>query len=284
MKFSERIGKSQIKNIIQIDDIDIELKNSLWNSITIFYWNFLKKQEYVSSMPQHHKVLITRIWIYFFKNKLDEMPGAFTNFKHYVKEFFFQSHWYEVYDFIEFLPNNYDAPNDDENLNNKFIDYCNTSLEEELSAYRFIGKVLSQISNEQELESIKEAIENTDKFTSVKVHLVRAVELFSDRKNPDYRNSIKESISAVEAFCSILTDDKNATLGQALKKLESKIELHEALKKAFSNLYGYTSNADGIRHALLEENNLGQEDAKFMLVSCSAFVNYLQEKNIKSNS
>jgi len=39
-----------------------------------------------------------------------------------------------------------------------------------------------------------------------------------------------------------------------------------------------TSDADGIRHALLDESKLGYDEAKFMLVSCSAFVNYLLSK------
>lgn len=43
-----------------------------------------------------------------------------------------------------------------------------------------------------------------------------------------------------------------------------------------NSLYGYISDANGIRHA----GNIGGpsstfEEAKFMLVSCSAFVNYL---------
>jgi len=68
-----------------------------------------------------------------------------------------------------------------------------------------------------------------------------------------------------------------------LKKLEDKgIELHPALKSSFSSLYGYTNDADGIRHALLEESTLDFDDAKFMLVSCSAFVNYLAAKANKA--
>jgi len=90
-------------------------------------------------------------------------------------------------------------------------------------------------------------------------------------------------LSAVEAICILLTGQKKATLGQALKLLkQNKIEIHPALEKSFSNLYGYTSDADGIRHALLEDPNLDFEDAKFMLVSCSAFVNYLIEKAAKA--
>jgi hypothetical protein len=69
-----------------------------------------------------------------------------------------------------------------------------------------------------------------------------------------------------------------------LKIVENKVGLHGALKKGFSSLYGYTSSADGIRHALglLEEPNLSFEDAKFMLVSCSAFINYLVSKASKA--
>ena len=68
-------------------------------------------------------------------------------------------------------------------------------------------------------------------------------------------------------------------MGQALKVIERKgIGLHGALKKGFSSLYGYTSDADGIRHALLDESTTNFEDAKFMLVACSGFINYLIAK------
>jgi hypothetical protein len=47
-------------------------------------------------------------------------------------------------------------------------------------------------------------------------------------------------------------------------------------------LYGYTSDTHGIRHALKDDSQPNAEDAKFMLVSCSAFVNYLVEKAQKN--
>jgi len=100
----------------------------------------------------------------------------------------------------------------------------------------------------------------------------------SDRKNPDYRNSIKESISAVEAMAVIISGRSGATLGDALKVIKDTIGLHSALEKGFLAIYGYTSDADGIRHAMLSESKCDFEDAKYMLVSCSAFVNYLKMK------
>src|SRR5207253_6756654 len=111
-----------------------------------------------------------------------------------------------------------------------------------------------------------------------RAHLSSALGLLADRKKPDYRNSIKESVSAVEAVCRAVTDNNKATLGDALKAVQSKVGLHAALKAAFSSLYGYTSDADGIRHAMLDEPNLAFADAKFMLVACSGFVNYIVGK------
>jgi hypothetical protein len=45
------------------------------------------------------------------------------------------------------------------------------------------------------------------------------------------------------------------TLGRALNELNrnSTVVMHPALKEAFTKLYGYTSNAEGVRHALLDE-------------------------------
>lgn len=73
-----------------------------------------------------------------------------------------------------------------------------------------------------------------------------------------------------------------ATLDRAVNQIDRQAELHEALNGALEKLYGYTSDADGIRHALLEESNLRREDAKFMLVACSAFVNYLLAKTSRA--
>ena len=76
-----------------------------------------------------------------------------------------------------------------------------------------------------------------------------------------------------------------ATLGAALKKLkENGIHIHSAMEKAFSSLYGYTSDENGIRHGGIDFKNAPAEDAKFMLVACSAFINYLIEKWTKVNS
>ncbi len=81
----------------------------------------------------------------------------------------------------------------------------------------------------------------------------------------------------------MITGDQDATLGKALARLEGKIGKYpHSLRNAFNQLYDYTSGAEGIRHGLLGESHLDIEDAKFMLIACSAFINYLVAKADKA--
>ncbi len=283
--FSQRKGIKPVKNVMQVDSMDSDLKNGLWNATTIYFWDKVKTYYYSYLKLDDNKTivyLIKRLWHSYFKKTLDTIPQEWSVTYQTIREYYFSCTWYEVYDFIEFIANNYGDEYDDALINKKFMDFCNSILEHELSAYRFVNGKITQITSEEEISEIEGALEATKPLKPVVHHLKRALDLLADRKSPDYRNSIKESISAVEAICNLIAKSPKATLGQALKELEKKVELHPALKKAFDSLYGYTSDADGIRHALLDEPNLDFEDAKFMLVSCSAFINYLITKSSKA--
>ena len=274
MLFSQRKGIKPGKSVIQIDDMDNDLRNSLWNALALCFWNHISNINYLSS----YKTFISNIWVYHFKEPLYSLSNVWSNVQRAIKIQYDNLKWYEVYDFIEYVANTHHSNID----NKKFIKLCNSFLESELSAYRFVGYKITQITSQEEISEIEETLNISKPFKTVSIHINRALALFSDKKSPDYRNSIKESISAVEAICKLITKKEKPDLGQALKILENKIGLHPALKKAFDNLYGYTSNDKGIRHALLEEAELYPEDAKFMLISCSAFVNYLVSKISKT--
>lgn len=275
MLFSQREGIKPGKSVIQIDDMDNDLRNSLWNALALCFWNHIGSDFNYSSS---NKTFVSNIWVYHFKEPLDSLSNIWSNVQRVIKRQYDNLKWYEVYDFIEYVANTHYSNID----NKKFIKLCNSFLESELSAYRFVGGKITPITSQEEISEIEEALNISKPFKAVSVHINRALALFSDKKSPDYRNSIKESISAVEAICKLITKKKKPQLGQALKILENEIGLHPALKKAFNNLYGYTSDAKGIRHALLEEAELYSEDAKFMLISCSAFVNYLVSKISKT--
>lgn len=280
--FSERKGLKPVKSVLQTDSMDAELRNCLWNCLDMYYWSTVDGDDGLGhvciSKRSPMDTLFIRLWHSYFKKPFDTFEYYWGPTYDKVRLYYFGFKWNEVYDFIEFVANNYP----DEDRNAAFMDCCNSVLEREKSGYRFIGGVITDVISEPEIKDIEEALKSGLK--PVTEHLRKALDLYADRKSPDYPNSIKESISAVEAICRMIAGDDKATLGAALKRIEkeSQIELHPALKKAFESLYGYTSDADGIRHALLTESNLDSEDAKFMLVSCSAFINYLVSKSSKA--
>lgn len=155
-----------------------------------------------------------------------------------------------------------------------FKNDINDVLEREKSGYRFIAGNLAPISNKSEMTEIERAARYGERFTAVSEHIETALALYSNRTNPDYRNSIKESISSVEAATRIISNDNKATLGDALKLIDAARPMHASFKQALLKLYGYTSDQGGIRHSLLESATVGESEARFMLVVCSAFVNY----------
>ena len=137
--------------------------------------------------------------------------------------------------------------------------------------------MFTDITAEAEVVLLEETLKDPD-FPGVRGHLQAALRLLSNREAPDYRNSIKESISAVESMAQVISGNPKASLGEALVVLERESKLHSALKQGFSKIYGYTSDEGGIRHAMLEEPNLNAADAKFFLLSCTSFINYLKSK------
>ena len=109
-------------------------------------------------------------------------------------------------------------------------------------------------------------------------HLRKAAENIN---RGDWPGAVRESIHAVESVARQLDPDASKTLGPALTSLEKSGQLHPALKEAFSKLYGYTSDEEGIRHPLIASatSPAGQDEAVFMLGACAAFASYLWRRH-----
>lgn len=274
MKFSQRIGKYPIKTIMDKETISPELRNSLWTLMHELINDLYRRQKQYNKSLTPASEFFRDIWIFFYKRPIDNLPWSYgsvdiTSATATVRDWFFKAEWYEIFDLIEFV-SKYEA---------SFCEACNGFMKEEMSAYRFVNNQIVEITSDEEIAEIEQAIENTDRFAPVRTHLETSIKLLSDKKKPDYRNSVKESISAVEAIAKIITQNAKATLGQALHEIEKKHSIPNSLKSSFSALYGYTSDASGIRHSLLDNSvPVEQEEARFMLVACSAFINYLIAK------
>lgn len=254
--------------------MDDALRNGLWSILQVFLWDNAGDYDrirLITYIGPAATQFCKWLWIDFFKIPVDTLPNTWPMTRMKIREYFFKAKWFEVYDFIEFSAKNFPSLDKD-----SFAAACNDRLEKEASAYRFVDGVITKITDESEIAEIELALRR-GQSDPIRIHLQCALERLSDRKNPDYRNSIKESISAVESLVCNIVGEKG-TLGQLIKKMEDEIGLHPALRTAFSSLYGYTSDEDGIRHAILESQNVGFDEAKFFLVVCSTFSNFVQAK------
>ncbi|HDR6217358.1 AbiJ-NTD4 domain-containing protein [Bacillus cereus group sp. MYBK249-1] len=274
MLFSQRHVFKGVRKVLQFEGIDDNLRIGLWN---VMYKDCLFPVQGEMLINSGITKFVECLWTDIFKYPVDERPLTW-DLIHDLKKYHFEREWYEIYDLIEYILKNY--PNTSNYLRDRF----NTVLQQGYSAYRFIGKELSPIVSDEEIELIDEVIAGEGGSNYAAQHIQNALSLLSERENPDYRNSIKESISAVESICKTIIGDSDATLGRALKRIQSTgiITLHPDLNEGLKRLYFYTSDADGIRHALKDAPNVDFEDAKYMLVMCSSFVKYLSSKAQKA--
>lgn len=277
MLFSERYGYKKVRDAIQIESMDTVLRNKLWDILSYRIW-FHVKADAGGYYDLRYKnleifVLCEAIWTQYFNKPADQFSTSWKVVNAELRNYFFNCEWYEAYDFLEFVAQYFPF----ESNKDDFIKSCNEVLEKEMSGYRFVHNTISRVTEATEISTIADALESGN--NGVRTHLNRALEMLSDRKSPDHRNSIKESISAVESLVQSVLGEKG-TLGQLIKKI-SDHDIHPALKSAFSSLYGYTSDEEGIRHAILESSNIGLEEAMFFLVTCSAFVTFVEAKLAK---
>ena len=273
MLFSERNGITPSKAIIY-NSISRSCKNRVINLINMMFQNYLDAKEikalYINILDEFgikiDTYIISNTAEFLYEYLIDEF-----------NELWEKVSWNQCFDVLEIMLQ-------EEYYDIDFKCEINEIFEEEKMGYRIIDDQIVDITNESEIEEIEEAIDSN--FNTVNDHIQKSLELYSDRKNPDYKNSIKESITAVESMCCIICGE-NVELGKALGRLEKNgIYIHGAMKNGFQSLYGYTSDESGIRHGGTEDKEVTEEDAKFMLITCSAFVNYLKVKleKMKENS
>jgi AbiJ N-terminal domain 4 len=265
--FAEKFGFAERVLCTASEPFPVVLRRFLWNDY------FRLAMQGGEQSPAFRPIAL-RIWADLMGKTVDDLGGtSLSQTKAWIRKSFDDSHWSQVFSIIEFtLPH---MPYDEvpgskkselrHNINETLSDFC--------SPYRLIGDSFAPISDEEQVKEIEVAL--SIPLQPVKTHLESALRALRDTSPTGARDSIRESIHAVESACCLQTGDANDTLGKALNKLKGKIAIPEVLEQSLHKLYGFTSNADGVRHAIFDEPNLTLREARFMVVVCSAFVTYL---------
>jgi hypothetical protein len=266
--FSERYGYVKPSEAIIVECMPQEVQNAIFNCLKLFYqqisFELIKIQKDVCA--------------HFLNNKTDVFAynRSYDVIIPYLENP--DNEWYKKLDLIEFIINSLIRLHYSK-IAGSFVSNLNLEFERLNYGYRIINNLVTPITAKEEVENIEEAVDNAK--DNIREHLNSALKHLSNKESPNYRNSIKESISAVGVLCREMTGEND--LGKALSALEKKQGLlHPQLKTAFSSLYNYVNEKQsGIRHELMDVSRTyvpTYHEAKFMLVTCSAFINYLKGK------
>lgn len=274
--FSQRLGYTEIPTAIIRECLPDNVMNSIQN-VFCELWNHYRASYDVYDLLNYH------FYRYYLNLRIEDRDRSIEPLAHIDNDHF---EWYEKIDVIEwtiqFLYANFNE------ADKAKLEHCISELNKEFSRHRYGYRIIKgyfvETTSENEIICINDAIDKTN--TNVSTHLKQAIISISpSNPTPDYRNSIKESISAVGSF---LRDNfGGTTLGEAIKNLKKKNPnlINRFILEAIEKLYTYTNQPDtGIRHELLSQDYVPDHtDALFMLIQASCVVNYLFNKFSLSN-
>lgn len=201
--------------------------------------------------------------------------------------------WNEIYDLIEFLYtkliyreyDNFLGYYEEVPEKTKELRYDYTVKINDLLSKCNIGWRLKKGRLERFTSDLldKEVIQKTRIFLKQKIfegpniQFNKALELLSNRPNPDVNNCIKEAVGALEGTVRILLRDEKITLGKAIDKLVAERKIKKPLDKVFHALYGIASNSPGIRHGATRKSDLSISEATFLVFVSASCINFLCE-------
>ena len=275
--FSDRNNIEKLPEKIQLENLDERTRVGIFNLWSEVYYEVV----WHGNLQNEDRQQLIRMIVIDLYNQL--MP-AWNSIKEDVvlsniQNTIINDTYNKIFDLLEYTIPRFQIIEDKFNYrNNNYFARFNDLFKREFVGYRFINKQISKISDSIEVKAISEIFVNSG--DTIRNHISKANAFLSDRENPDYQNSIKESISALEALSQIVTGSKGsaATLGKMLKKLENDGIIYGAMKSGFSALYGFASESRGVRHGNIGGEKVTFEEAKYILVISTAFINFVMAK------
>jgi hypothetical protein len=105
------------------------------------------------------------------------------------------------------------------------------------------------------------------RLSSALMHFNKALKYFRTVAQPDYENTVKEAVCAVEAAARALFPDKGSTLGAIVNSItgDDPGQLPKTIAKTFHGLYGFSGSGVGVRHGGTSGGSVTKELAEYAL-------------------
>lgn len=270
LTFEQREGLVPLPKQLAVGEIDQAVKAGLWFVVSGFIdenssgdgWGQYFADDYLRDIAKRHLVTVQHRYIDDFDPESKEIK------KNWKRYFHIEATYGETFGFTEWLVRA-------DQGRTSLAPSVERVLEGTRCAYRLIdGYTIAPIASEEEAAAYKTALATlqTADQPGARKHLLDAASYLSQGK---FAESVRESVHAIEGLLRNLTG--SSKFSKAIAQIAAQRQLHESFKLALNNLYGYSSDEQGIRHPLLDKGdaNVSEQDALFMLGVCSSFVTYL---------
>ena len=307
LTFSQRYGHEPLPQPMQLEELSDDLRREIWNLV----YRFLKRFYYVpDSMGLLGKSkpdvdgeiweLVVNIFGKLYKLPQDEILLSLDWVQSRFKKTVMHEKFNKVLDLIQIVANS-DSPTGvtvtgntivQNQYSTRFIIHRNEfilAISEQFNRHAApywldMSQRSCQFfprSSRGQGEATQQAIETIREsgMKGASTHLRDAAARINEQR---FADSVKDSIHAVESVACIIDNKASKTLTPALDSLEKAGLLnHPALKQGFEKLYGYASDEQGIRHALLDKGapDVDVDEAVFMFGACASFAAYLVNKH-----
>ena len=87
--------------------MDEPLRNGLWSLLKLECWDYVYEVSLSYSSNREINLLCQQLWFRHFKRPLDELDDYWPNTVGVLRRRFFGCEWYDVYEFVEFVAQNY---------------------------------------------------------------------------------------------------------------------------------------------------------------------------------
>ena len=287
LTFSQAQGYEEIPGPLKLKELPKEARIQIWNVFYIYLDeskyapDFLDIDDGTRYLGSPWNNIFKKVHVVHDNQPIDEWSNNFQRAKNRLRDRIETQPFNKVFDLVQFVIRHPECPSD-------FIETMKRAFAFLRLAYIIDGEsptdkenpptILPAVTQEEGnalLESLQ-TLRDAGLSGGAK-HLRNASACINQG---DWAESVKESIHAVESVASTIDPKASQTLGPALASIEKHGALHPALKSAFNKLYGYTSDEQGIRHALRDqaEADVGMDEAVFMLGACASFASYLWRK------
>ena len=276
LTFSQAQGYQALPGPLKLEQLLPAARTHIWN---VVYFSMTQhgrdhdNSRYVSGPWQ--KILMTK-HLWHDNRPVDDWNSSFAHHQQAMRTSIENLSFNHVFDLIQFILRHPDCPADTISAMKDIFATTRLAYTIDETKPPTIVPAVTDAEGQAIVKSIQ-ALSHVGLDGSA-AHLRKASEYIN---RSDWAGSIRESISAVESAARQLDPKASGALGPALASLESRQSLHPALKGAFTKLYAYTSDEQGIRHALLDQSsaNVGLDETVFMLGACASFASFLWRKH-----